>query len=238
MNLVVTGALLFISVLLSGFVAVFIKPGNKIIIKLLLAFSGSYLFSISVLHLLPETYEADKSTGVFILLGFFLQIVLEFFSEGIEHGHIHVHRDEAKFPATILLSLCIHSFLEGMPVAFRASDSSITSAFVAGIILHNIPIALALMSMLMQSGVKKMNSMFILLVFALMAPLGMITSSLIGSGVVADLEGFFTKIMAVVLGIFLHISTTILFESSADHRFNIRKFITILAGFAVAWLSL
>lgn len=238
MSLLFTAALLFISVLLSGMCAFFVKAGNRSLIKLLLAFSGSYLFSISVLHLLPETYEADHDIGVFILVGFFLQIVLEFFSEGIEHGHIHVHKEEPAFPASILISLCIHSFLEAMPISAHNHDSSLTSAFVAGIILHNIPIALALMSMLMQSGVNRVNSTLILFVFALMAPLGMLVSRFIGDGIVHDLESFFSKIMAVVLGIFLHISTTILFESSEDHRFNVRKFATILAGFALAYFTL
>ena len=36
--------------------------------------------------------------------------------------------------------------------------------------------------------------------------------------------------MAVVIGIFLHISTTILFESNNDHRFNLYKLGIILIG--------
>lgn len=233
-----TASLLFFSVLLSGVAGFFINPGNKKLIKLLLAFSGSYLFSISVTHLLPETYEAGAGIGLFILLGFFLQIILEFFSEGIEHGHIHVHRNEPHFPISIILSLCIHSFLEGMPVSFRSGETSQTSAFVAGIILHNIPIALALMSMLFQSGVSKPAALGILLLFAFMAPAGMIVSELLGTTLVADLDSFFSKIMAVVIGIFLHISTTILFESSENHRFNLQKLGIIGVGFLVAYLSI
>jgi hypothetical protein len=42
--------------------------------------------------------------------------------------------------------------------------------------------------------------------------------------------------MAVVVGIFLHISTTILFESSNNHRFNIIKIATVLGGAATAVL--
>lgn len=207
------------------------------LIKSLLAFSGAYLFAISVMHLLPEVYEAGEHIGIYILVGFFFQIILEFFSEGIEHGHIHVHRNEPKFPASILLSLCVHSFLEAMPISFKHTESALTSAFVAGIILHNIPIALALMSMLLLSGVKKGNALLILVIFALMAPLGMLISNLIGTGTIADLQTFFAKIMAVVIGIFLHISTTILFESSENHRFNIRKLAIIAIGFAVAYFS-
>jgi hypothetical protein len=44
--------------------------------------------------------------------------------------------------------------------------------------------------------------------------------------------------MAVVVGIFLHISTTILFESSENHRFNLIKFVVILMGAGFAVVSL
>jgi hypothetical protein len=40
--------------------------------------------------------------------------------------------------------------------------------------------------------------------------------------------------MAVVIGIFLHISTTILFESSENHRFNLQKFVVIILGTLMA----
>jgi hypothetical protein len=46
----------------------------------------------------------------------------------------------------------------------------------------------------------------------------------------------FTFFFAVVSGNFLHISTTIVFESSADHKFNAKKMgIAVLAaGIAIA----
>ena len=44
--------------------------------------------------------------------------------------------------------------------------------------------------------------------------------------------------MALVIGIFLHISTTILFESSEEHRFNYYKLITILLGAGLALATL
>ena len=47
-------------------------------------------------------------------------------------------------------------------------------------------------------------------------------------------ESITTIIDAIVVGILLHISTTILFESSAGHVFNFRKFIAILTGIVVA----
>jgi hypothetical protein len=46
------------------------------------------------------------------------------------------------------------------------------------------------------------------------------------------------QLNALIIGVFLHISTAILFESSENHKFNLQKFIAILIGFAVAFLSL
>ena len=80
------------SVLIGYAFALFIKPKAKKNLKLLLAFSGSFLLSLTVMHLLPELYVTNNSSiGLFIMLGILFQIVLEFFSKGAEHGHVHGH---------------------------------------------------------------------------------------------------------------------------------------------------
>ena len=51
--------------------------------KLLLSFSGAFLLALTLFELLPEAYmhlEA-KLTGLFIMSGILLQIILEFFSK-------------------------------------------------------------------------------------------------------------------------------------------------------------
>lgn len=227
--------LLFLSVLASGMSVLFINISSKSL-KLFLSFSGSFLFAISVLHLIPELYLSGTSNiGIYILIGFFAQILLEFFSEGIEHGHIHIHRQEhgkVIFPFAMMLGLSIHSFLEGMPLADLTTAAH--RSLLTGIILHNIPIAIALMTMLLQSNVSKQKSLVWLLVFALITPLGAFTSYAIGSNIIGSFSLYFDRIMAVVVGIFLHISTTILFESSENHRFNLLKFVVILLGATIA----
>ena len=234
---------LFVPVIISGVSIFLLKPQNKNNIKLLLSFSGAFLFAICVLHLIPEVYiSADSDIGLYILIGFFFQILLEYFSEGIEHGHIHVHKDHSHaFPITIMISLCVHSFLEGMPLANVEADHThqgyYSNQLLAGIILHNIPISIALMSMLLQSGIKKSAALFYLIIFALMAPMGSLFSHYIGTQMVGDISIYFNKIMAVVIGIFLHISTTILFESTENHRFNLYKMLTIIAGAIVALIG-
>lgn len=238
---------LFFAVLLSGLSIFFFQGNNKKTIKLLLSFSGAYLLAITFLHLIPEIFiDNDSSIGIYILIGFFLQIVLELFSEGIEHGHAHIHKKEdAAFPIAMMISLCIHSLLEGMPLAYGLSaahhghiEDEISTPLLTGLILHKIPISMVLMTMFMQSNIKKQKAVFLLVVFALMAPLGALISFMIGEQMVNDFSLYFDKMLAIVIGIFLHISTTILFESSENHRFNIYKIITIALGAVVAFLSL
>jgi zinc transporter ZupT len=231
--------ILFFSVIISGISVLFINISGKNL-KLILSFTGAYLFAISVLHLIPEIYiqNPNSTIGIYILIGFFLQILLEFFTEGIEHGHIHIHKHHSEknvFPYTMMIGLSIHSFLEGMPLANFDLDSH--RSLLTGIVFHNIPIAIALMTMLLNSNISRKNSLFFLTIFALITPLGSFTSYAIGENIIGNFSIYFDKIMAVVIGIFLHISTTILFESSENHRFNLIKFIVILCGASLALIS-
>ena len=231
--------LLFFVPLISGLSYYIFKNGdNKIRLKLFLAFSGSYLFSISILHILPEIYSHQENhIGIYILVGFFFQILLELFSEGIEHGHVHKQKSLA-FPTAIIFSLCVHSFLEGMPLAKNSDLDATHNSLLTGIVLHHIPVAFALMSMLLDSKLKNSTAIICLLLFSFMAPFGALVSNTISQNMVVDLSLYFDKMMGIVVGIFLHISTTILFESSENHRFNLYKFTVIFIGALLAIKSI
>lgn len=231
--------LLFITIIISGTSVFAFRKVNPGFLKLLLSFSGAYLFALTVLHLIPEVYHSgDKNIGIFIFIGFFIQIVLEFFSEGIEHGHIHIHKNQnSAFPYGVMIGLCLHSFLEGMPLVQNFSDADTQRSLLAGIILHHIPVAVALMTMLLQSGLSRSRAVFYLTLFAMMAPMGAFTGNYFTQLRLQDVPLLFDRIMAVVIGIFLHISTTILFESYEEHRFNYFKLLIIIlgAGLAMLW---
>ncbi len=57
-----------------------------------------------------ETYRI----GYYVLGGFFGQLILEVFSQGVEHGHVHHNTaHDGQVPFLLLFSLVIHSFMEG-----------------------------------------------------------------------------------------------------------------------------
>lgn len=219
--------ILILSVFIGSVSVLVIKP-SKSIIQLLLTFSGAYLLSVTILHLLPETYASkDKHIGLFILLGILIQSILENFSKGIEHGHVHAHSHLKKIPWALVLSLGVHSFFEGMSLG--NSDQSLLWA----IFIHKMPISTVLTVFLIQSNLTKKTIISIITVFALMSPLGYFFSE----NLIFDTL-YTTKITAMIIGMFLHISTIILFETTDNHRFNFKKLIAIVIAFTLAWLSL
>lgn len=222
-----------LSVLIGYGIALFLKPAKKTNLKLLMAFSGSFLLSITVMHLLPEVYESadhgdhnhSNAIGIFIMVGILFQIILEFFSKGAEHGHVHSHGhdDHSKMPWALFISLCIHAFMEGFPVS-NHSDLAL------GIAIHHLPIAVILTSFFLNSHLNKTVVFFFMTTFALMTPLGTLTAEYF-----TFLKHYYTEITAVVIGILFHISSTIIFESSENHKFNLAKLSMITIGIILAY---
>lgn len=230
---------LMIAVVLGGLLVTYLHSSNKKkFIKLMLAFSGGFLLSIAFIHFVPELYASStKNIGIYILIGFLIQLVLEFFSGGIEHGHVHVHKGQ-KMPWGLFISLSVHSFLEGIPlgnqyVGVESHHHNDGNSLLFGILFHQLPVAVALMTLLVNSNLTKLKSWLILLAFSIMTPLGLILGLV---SVQASNFIDFNMILAVVVGMFLHISTTIIFETSENHKFNILKLTSILIGCVLAFL--
>ena len=228
---IITLSLLFASVIAGAIVVEIFKPKKGRNIQTLLTFSGAYLLAVSLLHLLPElfSHNTNERIGLYILGGFLIQIILEYFSQGIEHGHFHKSNI---IPFSVLISLCLHALLEGVPLGGDLHEHT-HNALLTGIVLHKMPVAIVLMTFFLQSNIGKSKAYFYLLLFALMAPLGVFAGNLFTA-----LADFHNEIMAMVIGIFLHISTTILFESSEGHKFSLQKILAIIVGACIAILSL
>lgn len=220
MNLLI----LFLSVIIGIIIVYLLKPKLKFT-QLLLSFSGAYLLAITITHLLPEVYSSDsKNISAFIILGLLIQLVMDYFSKGAEHGHIHHHKNN--FPISLFIGLCLHAFIEGIPI-----DSNHSHELLWAIVVHKIPITIVLGSFLANSKLPISKSLLALLFFACISPLG----SYFGSNI-PFLVQYKTELTAIIIGIFLQISTIIIFESSENHKFNFARFIAILIGLGSALL--
>jgi zinc transporter ZupT len=244
--------ILFLTVLFAGWLVRFLPTDNQYWLKILLAFSGAYLFTITIIHILPDVLLSTDNphrVGYYVLAGFFLQLVLEVFSHGIEHGHVHKHAHDQNtgiVPFSLLFSLVLHSFLEGSILVQNGGHghgheqaSFLGNNFysvLAGIALHHIPAAVALMSVLMFRLNNFAKAFGYLLLFAIASPLGILFSNYVILEQLKNSE-LFLVLSGLVVGNFLHISTTILFETSPDHRVHKNKLLASAIGATLAVLG-
>lgn len=245
---------LFCSAIAGGLLFVLTRKQTSKGLKILLSFSAAYLLALSVLHLFPEVYASDiDHVGWYVLAGFMLQVVLDFFSHGVEHGHAHAgHSHGTRFLVTVMASLWIHAFIEGMPFGgvlqhmehIHEGHSHVhhghdhRDTLLLGISLHKVTETLVLTSLMFTTGLSKTRIFLLIVLFSLVAPAGAFSHYIIGENGLADLQTLTPKVTAVLIGILLHVSTIILFESEEGHRFNWMKFAAILAGIGTVALFL
>lgn len=211
-----------------------VKFNSRVLLNFLLSFSGSFLLGITLLHIMPELYENSNSTlqiGIFIMIGFFVQVVLESYSKGIEHGHIHIH-DFGKLPYGLFVALTLHALLEGS-VLYDANLDNLKVFF--GVLVHKLPIAFLLGLLFYTVKIDKKEAFFLLCIFAIATPLGGYFSSFIEYHLMGT--SLNVLLMAIATGSFLHVSTTILFETSPEHKLKVNKFLPALLGAVLAVLS-
>ncbi len=226
-------------------------------LPLVLAFGGAYLIGLIFLHLVPESYAMSPHVGWYVLLGFLIQVVLEWMSKGIEHGHVHLPKSKhAAMPWGIYFSLCLHALIESMPLTeshghdhaghhhhhhVHASDlwgSELNAQLLLGLGLHKFPVALVLMGMLAALNMTRWRRWGLLVGFGLMPFLGMMAyEGLVHSN--ASWSALVPEVAAgLLIGILIHIATTILFETGDGHRFNQAKMAAVVLGLGLAALSL
>lgn len=214
----------FLSVFLGYAIAVIFQKRGIKHLNVLLAFSGAFLLSTTLFEVLPEVFEKPtKKLGVFVMVGILLQIVLDFFSKGAEHGHVHIDDKAKLFPWLFFISLSLHALIEGAPVAMA-------NAVMLGVVVHKIPIVIILSLFFLNAGYSRMLTVLFMVLFALMTPLGTFFTT-----EMSWVQPYLKYINAIAIGVFLHVSTTILFESNKDHRFNLQKLAAIIVGVVLAF---
>lgn len=200
--------------------------------KYLLAFSGAFLFGMLLTHLIPEVFAMGEShAGWWILAGFGLQLALDYLSKGIEHGHYHAHGKV--WPVLPLIGLLIHSFTEGLPLSSGVEHPGHTHVPNEGLLwsvaLHKLPIALLITTALRKAEVPKVWVIVAVGVLAVSTPLGHEWGQVLMLNPTWEMA-----VLGVTSGLLLHVSTTILFESSANHQFNAIKLLFVALGIGLS----
>ncbi len=231
----ITLIIVLITSTLIGGLSLYAIPALTKNLRLPLIFAGSYLFAITIIHIIPELFSISpnpSTVGLYVLIGFFLQQFLEYFSSGIEHGHFHT--DQALSVSgrfSMVIALIIHSLLEGALLTHDSPfhDQHESFSLILGIVLHKMPAAFALMVTMNKLGRK---AFYLLLLFSLASPLGLIFAHYTTFS-----ESQFLVLFSIVCGSFLHISTTIFVEASPEHHFGFKKILISILGAVMAILA-
>lgn len=222
--------LLILSVIAGVFLGKFFGKKEQFS-KNLLILSAGFLITICLNEVFPQVYtsEISENLGIFVIGGVLLQMVLEALTKGFEHGHFHHHNESSNIlPAALMVGLFIHAFIEGIPLA---NETNPLSPYLLGILFHNLPISFILGAFLFNRSDSKASypSIFIVALFALASPMGM----LLGNYFNPEWQPYF---LAIVGGIFLHISSVIIFESNKNHNINWSKIGLVILGVSLALL--
>ncbi len=237
-------SILFGAVILGGLFAVLSPKYHKQQVSIILTFAAAYLLGIIATHLLPGVFyqAASGRAGLFLLGGFLIQLLLENLSQGIEHGHFHKEKTHSGQFYAILLGLCLHAFMEGLPLSgydllqvHQHHEHSNFNHFLAGIAIHHVPAAYVLALLMRTQLFPAVKFWIVLIAFAIMTPVG----AWIGEHILLNVE-LVRNMMALVIGSLLHIATTILFEAEQGHyhRVSWGKLAAILIGIGLSLISL
>ena len=263
-TIILSYALIIVDIIVWAFLIPGRRHVSPKLMDYITVFGGAFLFASCFINLVPHIFLADDpyrfvtpnlhfKIAAAVMIGFLIQLLLEQLTKGAEHGHNHCpcceeekeaeeHHHEhhhhsghchnaSVHPVTgLLIGLSIHAFLEGMPMVDL--DGDIHQGLLYGIVLHNIPIALVLVGLFMHNRYGFWKSFALLALFAIMTPLG----SLCNLCLIPENEMLQSLIMAVVVGILLHVSVSILFDH--DHNnFSWTKLVLILIAFTAAYFT-
>lgn len=183
------------------------------VVRGITVFGGAFLLGVCFMHLVPEMAESGQRLPFYaVLLGFLVQQLLDGLTAHAEHGHLEGERLTVKGESMLglMVGLSLHALLEGMPLV--GVDGQVDRSLLYGIVIHNIPVALIMVGMMMGHGYSFWRVLCLLLLFGAMSPLG----SLFNIYVLQPDEGVQHIVQGLVVGVLLHVSSSILF----DHKHN------------------
>lgn len=233
---------LMLLTIIGGSIPLWSKNWSERRMNSLLTFSGSFLLGITILHLIPETVSTGNSwSGVLILFGFFLQQAIQRFTHGIEHGHTHIAHHNHQHSVSLLpviIGLSFHAFSEGLPLGVHYAEQMTLPSLYLAVSLHKLPEAMLVTSLVYSRKHQKRGAWISLLLFSTITPIAALLTHYLGTQY-SSIHTLVEWCIPIITGSFIHISTTIFFESGTrSHDMNWKKWLLIILGIGLACTTL
>jgi zinc transporter ZupT len=167
-----------------GIVLYFFNNINQKILHLLIALGAGTMFSVSLVHILPEMLEMTSASIYAFVAGFLLIYLLEEILTPHSHDHNHhehTHEDPHEHFGHIVIvawiAICLHTLLDGMSIrAGFALGETLGFTILAGVAIHQIPVSFSIASMLRGSTLSRHQQLFMMTLFGIAASAGFIVT--------------------------------------------------------------
>ena len=171
-----------------------------------MAFAAGVLISVSFMHIIPKSFEMNKSAPIFLLVGFLSLHLFNRFLKVFVCGEKGCQ--EYAFGVIPALGIGFHSLIDGIIYSVTFSVSIFTGVLAAiGMVLHEFPEGIVTFLLLVKSGFKKDKaSLYAFLAAAITTPLGVLIS-----------WPFINRLDLPALGILLSLSAGALVYVGATH---------------------
>ena len=168
--------LALIAIILSGAIGFLFrskKLAGKSFFKDLIVVGAAAMIGVSLIHIFPEVSEMSPASP-FIFVGGFLLIYL---LENAFMVHACVEHD-CHFHQTSWLSwiaILIHTIFDGIAISAGFSSNNLLGwSILCGVVIHQIPVSVSLVSLLAHSNFSKAKQDLLLTLFVLAAPIGFV----------------------------------------------------------------
>jgi zinc transporter ZupT len=174
----------------------------------ILCFAAGVLIGVSLLHLIPESFELAQRAPLCLLAGFLLLFFLNRFLDAyVSHGEPD-QVGQVRIGIIPVIGIGCHSLVDGIiyPITFTVSTfTGITAA--VGMILHEFPEGIISYVLLIRGGFSERKSLiFAFTAAALTTPLGTLIS-----------YPFIRRVDEILLGSLLSLSAGALLYVGASH---------------------
>lgn len=162
----------------------FFENIHQKILHLLIALGAGTMFSVALVHILPETLEESSfSIYAFIIWFLFIYLLEEILTPHSHdhHHHDHSHEDPHEHYNHVVtvawIAIFIHTFLDGLSIrAGFTMNQALGFSILSWVAIHQIPVSLSVASMLRESLFTRKTQMMLLVLFWLAASLWFIVS--------------------------------------------------------------
>lgn len=224
-----------------GTIFIFLKNQNEKIIIKSLSFAAGVMITVSIMDLIPESYELLKNIFpmfptiiyilIFIVLGIIFSMLIDkYLPDNLSGNNLY------KIGIISMLAIILHNIPEGI-ATFMASNTDINLgiSMTIAIALHNIPEGISISIPIYYSTKSKTKALFYTFISGVSEPLGALITYLFLQPFINDkIMGF---LFSIIAGIMIHIATYELLPTANKYKDKNRVVGWLIVGSLIMILS-